>query len=193
MERLVDGVPVHLALQQRTSPRDRATYWVVSWRAKLSKTGPNRRFYLSSGNYWSLPLDTAIELLDELTKLGSLQEQFYDHREVNFTPRMQCSIDMPETERAEWLERILAPEENWGSNPCFVVLSDPNSLWSKVLIINPETRIATFRSITQDAGYMPRKVLRPGSDWNLDNSMLDANVQQMFAFKEQLQRWRNGH
>ncbi len=185
----MDGVPVHLALQQRTSTRDAATYWVLSWRAKLSKTGPNRRFYLSGGNYWSLPVEVVMEIVDEITKLGCLAEQYFDQRVRNFTPRVKSSTELTETEKSEWIARILAPGEDWGSTPFFVAVSDPNEHWWKVMIINPETRLATFRSITNDADYMPKKILRPLSEWFLDNSMMDANVQQMLIFREQLKRW----
>jgi len=74
-------------------------------------------------------------------------------------------------------------------NPIVVAVSDPNDNWQKVMIVNPETRIATLRSITKDAGYMPKTILRSESEWFLDNSMMVANVRQMLVFREQLQRW----
>lgn len=67
-----------------------------------------------------------------------------------------------------------------------MVNSDPNDDWKKVMIVNTDTGTATFRSITKDPGYMPKKELRPGADWWLDNSMMDANVQQMKAFYSNL-------
>lgn len=67
-----------------------------------------------------------------------------------------------------------------------MIVSDPNDNWRKVLIANRETGIVTFRSITQDDGYMPKKVLRPGSSWYLDNSMMDASVQQMQVLRQHL-------
>lgn len=77
-------------------------------------------------------------------------------------------------------------DSDWGQNPYFAIASDPNDNWRKVLIANRKTGIVTFRSITQDGSYMPKKVLRQGSSWYLDNSMMDANVQQMRAFRQQL-------
>ena len=50
------------------------------------------------------------------------------------------------------------------------------------MIVNTDTDTATFRSITENPDYMPKKVLRPGGGWWLDNSMMDANVQQMMKF-----------
>ncbi len=68
-----------------------------------------------------------------------------------------------------------------------MVLDDPNGRWRKIMIVNRQTRMATFRSTTTDTTYMPRAVLRDGSDWHLDNSMQDTNVQQARVFLEQLQ------
>lgn len=186
-EQLANGVPVKLALQQRTSARDNATWWCVSWRSKLSPSGPNRRFYLSSGEYWSLPLKTAVSLLDELASKGGLDEQYFDRRRPGFSAENPLVSDnMTAAEKAEWAARIFAEEEDWGQDPYFVIASDPNDNWRKVLIANRETGVVTFRSITQDDGYMPKKVLRQGSSWYLDNSMMDASVQQMRVFKQHL-------
>jgi hypothetical protein len=63
-----------------------------------------------------------------------------------------------------------------------VINFDPNDRWKKVLIVDTDTDIATFRSITEHPHYMPKKALRAGEGWWLDNSMMDANVQQMRAF-----------
>lgn len=87
---------------------------------------------------------------------------------------------------ADWTVRVFAEEEDWGKNPYFVIVSDPNDNWRKVLIANQETGIVTFRSITQDDSYMPKKVLRQESPWYPDNSMMDASVQQMRVFREKL-------
>lgn len=186
-EQLANGVPVKLALQQRTSVKANATWWCVSWRSKLSATGPNRRFYLSSGAYWSLPLKTAISLVDELAEKGGLEEQYFDRRQPGFSAENPLISDnMTPAEKADWTARVFAEEEDWGTNPYFVIVSDPNDNWRKVLIANRKTGIVTFRSITQDGSYMPKKVLREGSSWYLDNSMMDANVQQMRVFRQQL-------
>lgn len=47
----------------------------------------------------------------------------------------------------------------------------------------PEQLDRHIPSITQDDSYMPKKVLRKGSLWYLDNSMTDASVQQMRVFE----------
>ena len=61
-----------------------------------------------------------------------------------------------------------------------------NKNWKKLLIVNTETGAATFRSMTKNPDYMPKKILRPGAEWWLDNSMMDANVQQVEAFYSNL-------
>ena len=80
------------------------------------------------------------------------------------------------------------PNEMWGNDPFFVVLNDPHMQWRKILLVNRQTGTATFRSTTTDDTYMPRKTLRPGSPWYLDNSMQDTNVQQAKVMLKELQR-----
>lgn len=93
---------------------------------------------------------------------------------------------MAPAERKRELAGFTGSEEDWGSDPFFVVNSDPNDNWKKVLIVNTDSGATTFRSITEDPCYRPKKVLRPGGDWWLDNSMMDANVQQVKAFYSNL-------
>lgn len=84
-----------------------------SWRSKLSPTGPNRRFYLSSGEYWSLPLKTAVSLLDELASKGGLDEQYFDRRRPGFSAENPLVSDnMTSAEKADWEARIFAEEED---------------------------------------------------------------------------------
>ena len=96
---------------------------------------------------------------------------------------------MTASEKTEHLGGVTSPDEDWGTNPFFVIVSDPSDQWKKVLIINTETDAATFRSITESPDYKPKKVLRPNVTWWLDNSMMDANVQQMRVFHRQLQNY----
>ncbi len=76
--------------------------------------------------------------------------------------------------------QLTGSDEDWGSNPFL------NPEVKKVMIVNTDTDTVTFRSITKHPDYMPKKVLRPGDGWWLDNSMMDANVQQMTKFHTNL-------
>jgi hypothetical protein len=185
--RIVDGIPVKLALQERTSADVEHPWWTLSWRTKYAADGSNRRFYLTKDGCWTIPASTALEMMDEMEALGGLGEEYFDQRRrPSFESK--ASTEMTAPERAEAWRGITGPEENWGADPFFVINFDPNDQWKKVLIINTQNRIATFRSITENPAYMPKKILRPDAAWWLDNSMMDANVQQMRIFRSQLKR-----
>ncbi len=184
-----NGLPVKLALQKRTNSREKKPYWTLSWRTKYSPTGTNRRFYYSSGQYWHCPARTALELLEDLNAQGGLGEEYLDIRPGN--SNIKIIID-PETEITNpklYLDQcrsIFAPNENWGSSPKVVALTDTNADWKKVMILNPQTQHCTFRSLTKNASYMPKKGLEKSNEWWLDNAMMDANVQQMRIFHKKL-------
>ena len=188
VSRVVDGIPVKLALQERTSAGVEKPWWTLSWRTKYSANGSNRRFYLTKDGCWTIPATVALEMIDEMESLGGLDEGYFDHRR---RPSFETLIssEMTAAEKADALDGITGPDEDWGADPFFVINFDPNDQWKKVLIINTDNDIATFRSITENPDYMPKKVLRPDTDWWLDNSMMDANVQQMRAFHTQLKNY----
>jgi hypothetical protein len=124
-------------------------------------------------------------MIEEMEALGGLDEKYFDaRRRPNFESVVSSQMSLGE--RVEALSKITGPDEDWGTSPFFVIASDPNGQWKKVLIVNTDTGVATFRSITENAEYMPKKVLRPDEGWWLDNSMMDANVQQMRAFYSNL-------
>jgi hypothetical protein len=187
--RVVSGIPVKLALQERTT--DGTSWWTVSWRTLYSRDGSNRRFYMTKGGCWTIPAGVALELMGELEVLGGLEEKYFDFRR---RPRFLTSTsrDMSSAQRIEALANMTGPEEDWGTDPFFVITSDPNDHWKKVLIVNNDSDIATFRSITENPDYKPKKALRPGAHWWLDNSMLDANVQQTRAFYLNLRAYLKG-
>ena len=183
--REIDGIAVTLALQKRTNETADISWWVLSWRTKYSPNGTNRRFYFTKDGIWTIPVAKALEMMEELESKGALSQEYLDRR-AGFVCNTLVSTRMTPAERKRELANFTGPEENWGSDPFFVVNSDPNDDWKKVLIVNTDTGTATFRSITKDPGYMPKKVLRTEADWWLDNSMMDANVQQMKAFYSNL-------
>jgi len=183
--RSVDGIPVSLALQERTNARECRSWWTLSWRAKYSPDGPNRRFYFAHDAYWMIPATVALEMMNEMASQGGLDESYFDLRRQP-RPQTQVSTEMTPAQRAEALTKLTSPEEDWGADPFFIINFDPNDLWKKVLIVDPQTGTATFRSITEDPDYKPKKVLRPGEGWWLDNSMMDANVQQTRVFHSKL-------
>ena len=193
--RVVDGIPVKLALQERTEQErwsaDAEKHCMISWRTKYSAGGPNRRFYHTKDGFWTIRPTIALEMIEEMEARGGLDVKKY--RDPRWGPdktfETLVSTEMTPAEKAEELARLTGPDEDWGSDPFFVIISDPNDKWKKVMIVDPDTDRATFRSITEDPDYMPKKVLRPGEGWWLDNSMMDANVQQTGAFYTNLRNY----
>lgn len=181
--RVIDGIPVKLALQKRRSRNETVdtAWWVLSWRTRYSPNGTNRRFYFAKNDFWTIPAVKALEIMEEMESKGATSQEYLDRR-AGFVCDTLVSTKMACKEKEHELASITGPEEDWGSDTFFVVNSDPNDNWKKILIVNTDTGIATFRSITKDPDYMPKKMLRPGADCWLDNSMMDANVQQMKAF-----------
>ena len=116
--------------------------------------------------------------------MGGLQPQYDDHRRSDLA--IVVSSVIAPARRAQLLNEITGPDEDWGANPFFVIAEDPNPEWRKVMIVNPDTGTATFRSLTKSTSYRPRTELRPDSEWSLDNSMMDAGAQQVRAFLEAL-------
>jgi hypothetical protein len=172
-----DGTELVLALQSRTSKREGKTWFVVSWRSRLSPGGHNRRFYLTAGQAWSMPADLALQMFESLRAQGGLEARFDDTQR---RPDFRVSVDLSLTD-------LTMEGETWGARTRTVVLTDPHAQWRKVMLFDPDTRIVTFRSLTKDNNYMPRTDLRPACEWFLDNSMQDMNVQQARVFFEALQ------
>ena len=184
--REIDGIAVKLMLQKRTSATTSTSWWVLSWRTKYSPNGTNRRFYSTKDGFWTIPAVKALEMMEEMKSMGALGQEYLDSRCPGFVCSTLVSTKMTPEEKEHELAIFTNPEEDWGSDPFFVVNSDPNKNWKKLLIVNTETGAATFRSMTKNPDYMPKKILRPGAEWWLDNSMMDANVQQVEAFYSNL-------
>lgn len=179
-----DGTELTLALQSR---RSESEWYTVSWRTRLAPGGPNRRFYITNGRSWVIAAETALSMLEQLEAIGGLEDRFLDReRRPDFAPSV--SSDLVKPDRSKLFSRLTMPMEDWGQDPFWVVLGDPNEHWRKIMIVNRQTGMATFRSTTTDKTYMPRIVLRDGSDWYLDNSMQDTNVQQAREFLKHLRR-----
>ena len=185
VEETVDGVTVKLVLLFKKPIDVEDSWWVLSWRTHLPEKNRNRRFYFTKGKYWNIPSDAALKMMNDMEKRGGLKDEYFDPRPYsNFETII--SSEMAAADKAEWLRTLTAPSEDWGSDPFFVVVSDPNDDWKKAMIVDTDSGTATFRSITRDPGYKQRKELRSDAEWWLDNSMLDANVQQMRQFLRHL-------
>jgi len=181
-----DGTEVTLALQSRKSHNEKEAYPVVSWRTRLDPGGHNRRFYVTKDDVWTIDAKAALELYTKLEQLGALRDEYRDRRKPDF--QATISNELNTNHASAMLAEITLAGEDWGDDPYYAVLDDPNDHWRKILIVNRKTGIATFRSTTTDETYMPRKTMRSNSRWFLDNSMQDVNVQQARAILAELRR-----
>lgn len=175
-----DGVPVTLALQQRLDIPP-CPFFTVSWRTLYKPGGMNRRFYLAKdGVGWHLSLAVAQDLLDRAERDGMLDHRFDDKYERfgGGVPTFICSsaITSPERERL-WHEITLdGREPDWGTEPSFVVADEYSGRWRKVMIVDSDKRVVTFRSCTTEAGYALGVTLPGTPEWRLDNAMQDAGT-----------------
>jgi hypothetical protein len=140
VERIIEGIPVKLALQQRTSASVDHSWWTLSWRTKYSSDGSNRRFYLTKNGCWTIPAMVALNMMEEMDALGGMNEQYFDHRGRPYFETLVSSEMLPE-QKTEALSKVTGPDEDWGENPFVVITYDPNKNWKKVMIVN--TDIAT--------------------------------------------------
>jgi hypothetical protein len=146
---------------------------------------------MTTNGCWTIPARVALEMIDEVGARGGLDDSYLDHRgKKELSPRV--STAMTAAERSEAFATIVGPDEDWGRDPFFVICPDPGKHWQKVLIMNTSTEVATFRSITTDRSYKQKKTLRPAEGWWLDNSMMDASVQQTRAFASALRTYLDG-
>ena len=181
-------IPVKLALHKRSDRKTSRSWWTLSWRTVLQPSGYNRRYYYTKGEFWSLPVSVALDLLNQMEAQGGLDEKYFDE---TFKPDFDVIVsnDLDKDQILEHLTGMTSVDEDWGDNPFFVIAGDPHQSWQKVMLLDTDSHGLTFRSITTDSSYKQRKVLREGDGWYLDNSMLDANVQQMRVFYKHLQQF----
>lgn len=187
-----DNIPVELVMKTWTDDEVEEPCFALCWHTYLS-SGWYRRFYRREGRCWTIPASIALELIDEVGSLDGLDEKYFDHRGMP-PHKPLVSAEMAPDEKVAARIEIIGPKEDgdWGVDPFFVICFDPNDLWKKVLIINTESDIATFRSITEDPQYpkqMRAKLWPPNVDRWLDKSMMHANVQQMRVFQSHLKRY----
>ncbi len=181
------GTKVSLKLQLRTKTEENESWFVVSWRDQYSPSGSNRQYYIVKGEVWSIDAALALEMYEELERRGGLDERYDDlKRRPSFD--VNSAHNEPEELRTKLFEEITMPNETWGRYPFVIILNDPNDDWRKSMIVNRETGHATFRSTTTDENYKLKQKMREGTEWYLDRSMQDVNVQQAREFLKQLRK-----
>ena len=183
------GLPVRLKLSKK-SPFNEPWYYTTSWRTLYPSGKSNRRFYeTKKDGYWKIPCDFALKLMKRAEKEGMFDSLYKDNylRAGGGHPSFIVSNS---DNRARLLNEIILPDEKnvWGSSPFLVVASEPNGMWRKIMIANPDKNIVTFRSMTKDRSYGLIQLLKNNnSDWYLDRSMIDCDPLIMQRFMQELE------
>ena len=188
-----EGLPIHLILQTRhcVPPVD---FFCLSWRTLLPDGSQNRRFYYDREHgtgIWRIPVSIALELLNQADFDGMLDEE-YDDLQERHGGTNNCVIDSRSLSRQE-REREFASivnvnrDPDWGSDPLFVIIQVPDRRWRKIMIVDTQSGICTFRSTTTDPSYR-RQGVADGMipPWRLDNAMQDASRVMMREFQRVL-------
>jgi hypothetical protein len=188
----VQGIPIQLRLQQVTLDKDQ--WYTVSWRSRYPNSPQtNRRFYWLESGCWTLPLKTALRLME---KANGPQYDLFDARyddpfrrfdggAARFIVSFQVKTA---SQRTRYLEEITCSDETmWGREPFFVIGIEPSDTWRKIMLVNTGHTVVTFRSCTvYNTGHI-RNMGRVG-DWKLDNTMMDCPPQMMREFLHWLKR-----
>ncbi len=180
------GLPVCLRLQRRLDdPPDE--YSTLSWRSRY-RTSPKqkRRYYETSADgFWTIPADLAVHILGQASGKGFLDTKYNDpgtrhegaERYVAADSRTLSSVDYRRS-----LDEITFDDEDWGLVPVFVIAETPDDKWRKIMIVDTNNNVCTFRSMTTDENYRNKYMKWRNGRWFLDRSMQDASAAVMRQF-----------
>lgn len=191
-----EDLPIKLLLQHVTND-GRYDYLCLSWRTDLP-TGTNRQYYNDvrhGTGLWRIPVSVALDLLNQAYDEGMLDRTHDDRQERHGRPDNEFifSWELDLEEREGMFASIVNHNredsvQDWGGDPVFVIIEVPDAIrsitWRKIMIIDTERTICTFRSTTTDPTY--RKGIADGMihPWLLDNSMQDASSKMMRTFRQ---------
>ena len=187
-----DGLPVHLILQTRHCVPP-VNFFCLSWRTHLPTGSRNRRFYYDRKHrtgIWRIPVSIAICLLNQANAEGMLDEEYDDpqgrHGGSNNT--IIDSRDLGRQDREQEFYSIVDAnrDPDWGADPVFVIIEVPDKTWRKIMLVDTNRKVCTFRSTTVDDSYRPRADDGMASPWMLDNAMQDASCAMMREFRHVL-------
>ena len=189
---LHEGLPAHLILQTRhcVPPVD---FFCLSWRTVLPTGRSNRRFYYDRRHgtgIWTIPVSIALGLLNRADAAGMLDEEYDDlqERHCGTNNRIIDSRNLGRQERERKFASIINVnrDPDWGMDPLFVIIQVPDRRWRKIMIVDTQGEICTFRSTTTDTSYRQGVADGMTHPWRLDNSMQDASCTMMREFQRVL-------
>lgn len=179
-------LPICLRLQIREDDGD-VEYYTLSWRSRY-RTSPsqNRRLYVTdSDGFWTIPADLATLILRQASDRGFLDAEHDDpgirhDGPMNFVVADSRTLTQEDFRRT--LAEIIFDDEDWGSTPTFVIAETPDGRWRKIMIVDTDSNVCTFRSMTTDQRYGMKDTRRRNGRWYLDRSMQDASAAAMRQF-----------
>lgn len=150
------------------------TYNCLSWRETRSESRTNRRFYFEQGAYWRLPILQAREMIREAKQNDFLGNIGNDPGQIPNPPLLIHPSD-PNYHAMIRLVTVESPYENEWRNSIAILCTQLCGTWRKVMLLNPTTGYATFRSLTSDNNYQFSGKEASSDGWKLDRAMLDAH------------------
>ena len=187
-----DGIPIHLKLQLRLND-----YHCLSWRTLYPRGRTNRqRYRLDETGIWSIPVHIASYLMWQAEDCGMLDTGYDDPQDRHDGPENDIidSRTLGISERLDMFDAITCDqgEPDWGDDPVFVVAEVPDGTWRKIMIVDTQRELCTFRSTTSDPSY-PGATVTDGMTppWRLDNNMQDASAAMIREFRTVLRELRN--
>ena len=182
-----DGIPINLKLQWRLNDPPRR-YHCLSWRTRYPRGRTNRqRYRLDEPGVWTIPVRMASYLMRQAEDCGMFDAR-YDDPQVRCGGPENCIVDsrtLGTRERLDVFDAITCDqgEHEWGNDPVFVIIEVPDGRWRKIMIVDTQRELCTFRSTTSDPSY-EGAIITDGvtPPWRLDNNMQDASAAMIREF-----------
>ena len=180
------GLPVCLRLQVRLDVPP-VEYYTLSWRSRYrTSPGQNRRLYETTADgFWTIPTGLAAHILRQASDNGFLDTMYDDPGTRHGGAEDYVVADsrtLTLVDRHRSMDEITFDDEDWGSAPVFVIAETPDGKWRKIMIVDTNSNVCTFRSMTTDEGYGMKDSRRRNGRWLLDRSMQDASAAVMRQF-----------
>lgn len=145
----------------------------VSWRQQREGSQTNRQYYIEKNRCWSLPADDALQMLRQAKHTG-----FFGATEIDPGKISISKVVTPTDPRYfELIGQVLEErhhEREWQSSSA-VICTQACGNWRKVMLVNKNAGIVTFRSLTLDCGYKLAHKKATAGGWRLDRAMVDAH------------------
>lgn len=186
-----NGLPIDLRLQERLDIEEEPRFYCLSWRTLYPVGRTNRQQYrLTDAGCWTVPVQIALDLMSQAERRGWLDGSYEDRqlRHRGTDNDIFSSRSMSARDRRMMFDSIICDEgePEWGDDPLFVVIQVPDGQWRKIMTVDTERQVCTFRSATRDESYNRNVIDCLRSPWGLHKSMQDASAAMIREFLDVL-------